>query len=314
MERLAAKGFELDAEDDDTLLESFEQLLTERESRPSQEEFDRLKRLEPFATEYTQNAAEFQQWKAAQAEKQQAAKDGDSPAALTPPKIDQGAAQVVHTGLGTGKVSRNAQGLYETTDPAYMPFVQQVNTVQLQRREFFQRFEDDPESFIGTFTKKQLAAAEKKHADEVAEIKKEMADLRKSHSQNSVKQFFAENYKEFWQTDEAGKIVNDEQGQGQLTLRGKIYAKAMKDYEDVIPDENKRHEKAVLMARDFPIEAADQTGGKKQKFLRRNANKPARPTDLPVEHNLQGKEVTAGLRNRRMSWDQLMGITKAELS
>lgn len=313
LDRLAAKGIEVDAEDDDSLLSSFEQLLADKESAPPRDDYERLKKLEPYATEYTQHAADFQRWKAEQAKAAQA-KDEPEPELPTPPKVDQAAAQVVQAGLGTGKVTRTSQGLYETADPAYMPFVQVVNKTTMERRDFFQKFEDNPADFIGTYTKSTISKLEKKHSEEVAELKKEMAEFRKGRNKDSIDQFFQQNYQEFWQTTEDGKVATDASGKMLLNLRGQAYVKAMTDLADVVEDENKRHEKAVLLARHIPLPDPDEEPADRKKgFLRRNAKKPARTTDRSVEHSPKGKDVTAGVTTRRMDWDELMRQTQAEI-
>lgn len=317
VDKLVERGLEIDADNDDDLLESFETLLSEREGAPSKEDYERLKQLEPFATEYTRNAAEFQKWKEAQ-EKAGQAKEDETPAPPSPPRIDQAAAQVVQAGLGTGSVKRTSSGLYETNDASFMPFVQKVNEAQLQRREFFQRFEDDPAAFIAEYAKPHIASIDKAYKEELEAIKSEMKSLRKRSSDSSIDQFFERNYKEFWQTDEDGQVVLDKKGNQQLNVRGQLYARMMAELEEDIPDEEKRHERAIALARQVPIESAEpEPADRKKKFLKRAAGKPGRATDRMVERPSAldaDKAVTEGKKRGKMDWDELMRGTAASMS
>lgn len=317
VEKLRGRGFEIEADNDDSLLESFEQLLTDKESAPSKEDYDRLKKLEPYATEYTQYASEFQQWKAERAKQAEAVKE-DSPKPPSPPKIDPASAQVVHAGLGTGQVTRTAAGIYEAKDPSFAPFVQQVNLATAQRREFFQRFEDDPAGFIADYAKPQIAAIEKSYKDELSAVKDEMKNLRKRDSDTSIEKFFERNYKEFWSTDEEGSIQQDTNGRGVLNARGLLYSKMMAELAEEIPDEAKRHEKAVAFSRQVPVESAEaEPKDRKRRFLERTSKKPGRTTDRLVEQGSAAKAdaaVTAGKKRGKMDWNELMRVTQASFT
>lgn len=317
IDKLVARGLEIDADDDDSLLASMEQLLTERETAPSREEFERLKKLEPFATEYTQNAADFQRWKSAQA-KPEAPKEGTEQPP-SPPKIDPALSQIVYQGIQTGAVVRTASGLYEAKDQNYHGFVQQLNKANLERREFFQRFEDDPGSFVEQYAKPHIKAIQKKYDEDLAAIKEEMKSLRKTHSKESIDKFFERHYDEYWTTDEDGKVKTDDKGQGILNARGKMYVQIMNDLAEDIPDEAKRHERAVALSQQVPVAPPEEETpkGRKQRFLKRTSEKPGRTTDRLVERPAAvdaDKVVTAGKKRGKMDWDELMKATSASMS
>jgi hypothetical protein len=319
VDKLVARGLELDVEDDDSLLESMEQLLSDRESAPDRSEFERLKKLEPFATEYTQHAADFQQWKAEQAKRAEAPKDDDEPKPQSPPKVDAALSQIVYQGVQTGAVVRTTSGLYEAKDPNYAGFVQQLNTAQLQRREFFQRFEDDPGAFVAEYAQPHIKAVKKQYEEDLKAIKEEMGKLRKQHSEESIEKFFERNYQEYWVTGEDGSIVKDARGQGTLSARGRMYSQAMNDLKEDIPDEDKRHLRAVALAKQVPIETEQpeaQPADRKKRFLKRASEKPGRTTDRLVEQTSATKadaQVTAGKKRGRMDWDELMRVTAASM-
>lgn len=318
VEKLRGRGIDIDAEDDDSLLESFEQLLADRESAPPRDDYERLKKLEPFATEYTQHAADFQRWKSEQAAKQAEATKEDKPSLPAPPKIDPALAQVIQAGVSSGQVTRTSSGIFEAKEPAYAAFVQQYNLAAAQRREFFQRFEDDPGAFIAEYAKPHIEAIEKSYKKDLESVREEMKSLRKKDSESSIEKFFERNYQEFWAVDEEGQIQKDAKGQGVLNARGQLYAKMMADLAEEIPDEGKRHEKAVAFARQVPVEASvEEPADRKKRFLKRAAEKSGRATNRLVERPASkdvDAAVTAGKKRGKMDWDELMKLTTASLS